>query len=137
MKNWIISWFKYVETENELSISYNKFNEYFTSIHKNIGDVCVDEITKLVSRIMSKKHNLLNVYFHDVCTFDFIGDSIVEGANFPIKNGPISVSNNMDLSNSAYTQLKSTEAKYTKEIISSAKKLIHQKHGLYQIPVNF
>ena len=74
-----------------------------------------------------KKKYLLHPYFKNVCTFDFLGDSIVEGANYPLKNGPISVSNNMEISNSAYTQLKSTEAKFTKEAISSANRLNSSK----------
>ena len=123
VKTWISTWFKVIETEEELSISNKYLQAYLLTINTIIGEVSMEESTKLIQKIINKKTKLLHPYFKDVCTFDFIGDSIVESANFPIKNGPISVSNNMDLSNSAFTQLKSTEAKYKKEQISSAKQL--------------
>ena len=70
---------------------------------------------------------MLHCHFKDVSTFDFIGDSIVESANFPLKNGNISVSNKMDLSNSGFTQVKATHEKFTKECLSSALKINSSK----------
>ena len=127
MKSWISSWFNYIESEEEFNISLTRFNSFLESKQNIIGDVASDECTKLVSNIKSKKEYLLHYFFIDVATFDFVGDSIVEGANFPIKHGPLKVSSKMDISNSGYTQLKSTEAKYLKEYVSSAKTINSMK----------
>ena len=70
---------------------------------------------------------MLHYFFIDVATFDFLGDSIVESVNFPLKSGSFKVSSKMDLSNSGYTQVKATEAKYFKEYVLSAKKINTKK----------
>ena len=123
IKDWIMSWFKYIETKEEFDYSLERFNSYFESMLNYLGDAAVDELTKLVNNIKSKRKFLLHYFFIDVATFDFLGKSIVESVNFSLKKGNLKVSSKMDLSNSGYTQLKSTEAKYMKEHISSAKSL--------------
>ena len=127
LKDWIRSWFNYIESEEEFCISLKRFMSYFESKQSIIGDVASDECVKLISNIKSKKHHLLHYFFLDVATFDFVGDSIVEGANYPIKYGTLKVSSKMDISNSGYTQLKSTEAKYIAEYVSSAKTINSKK----------
>ena len=96
---------------------------YFNSKTKCIGDTCTDAINKHVCHIITHQDKLLYPYWKDVCTFDFIGDSIVESANNPIKHSALGVSSAMDISTSGHTQVKATEAKILKETISSAKKV--------------
>ena len=120
---WILSWFRHIETKTELDISHHYLIKYFESKHQFLGVQCVFEINKLINNIISKKKVLLHPYFKHATTFDFIGDSIVESANAPIKKGPIKVSNSMEISNSGITQLKATEATFHKKKLKSAKKI--------------
>ena len=91
MKNWIMTWFKRLESSYEFEISKHHFNLYLQFKKNCIGNAALEGITKLVHNIVSKQKHLLHFYFKDVCSFDFIGDSIVETANFQLKSGPISV----------------------------------------------
>ena len=65
--------------------------------------------------------------FKNVCTFDFIGDSIVEGANNHLKKGTIKVSNKLSISSSGITQLRATEEKYHKKSLLAASKINSSK----------
>ena len=123
MKEWIMTWFKRLETVEEFEVSRSNFNQYFEGKMNDIGVAAVEGITKLVHNIVSKQKKLLHCHFKDVCTFDFIGDSIVEAANHQLKAGSMGISNSMDIATSGYSQIKSTISKSLKETISSAKKL--------------
>ena len=85
MKKWIMTWFRVLETEAEFYLSLNEFKRYFKSVEYIIDDVSVLGITLLLQKIISKHHYLLHYHFTDVCTFDFLGDSIVEGSNYNVK----------------------------------------------------
>ena len=76
-----------------------------------------------MNKIVSKQKYLLNHHFLDVATFDFLGDSIVEGVNGPIKFGPIQLNERMSIATSGYNQLQSTEASFNKKNVAKAKKL--------------
>lgn len=123
LDRWITSWFNYVETENEFEQSRNKFMKFFKASERIIGDTCTTELYTIVNKIIDKKYLLMNHFFIDTCTFDFLGDSIVEAANNSLKSGPISVSNKMELANSGLTQLKATEAKSQRTYCEYAKSL--------------
>ena len=123
MNSWIMTWFKRIETKEELDVSLQHLMSYFNSKTKCIGDTCTDAVNKHVCHIITHQDKLLHPYWKDVCTFDFIGDSIVESANNPIKHSALGVSSAMDISTSGHTQVKATEAKILKETISSAKKV--------------
>ena len=127
MNNWIMTWFKKVETKQEFEYSYSKFKVYFESKHAALGNTCVEHITSLLSKIVNSQHLLLHYAFKNICTFDFIGDSIVESANAPLKKGAISVNNSMDIACSGWTQIRSTEAKVRKENIQSASRINNTK----------
>ena len=101
-------------------LSKQYFDSYIAANSNIIGVGRIQKITKLINSVIVHQSQLLHLHFKDRCTFDFIGDSIVEAANGPLKKGPISVGNNMEISNSGLTQVKATEAKYLKESISSA-----------------
>ena len=123
LNNWIMSWFKKIETKQELDISMKLFKKYLNKVNSTIGHTCAEHIVKVVDNIINSEENLLHPYFKNVCTFDFIGDSIVESANFPLKNGNKGVSSKMDISTSALTQLQAADDKVSKEMIRSAKKI--------------
>ena len=123
MNRWILTWFKTLETKEEIEISHNLLKYYLSTKQSLIGDAATEEATTLVKKIISQQKFLLHPYFKNIATFDFIGDSIVESANFNLKKGPISVNNNMDIACSALTQVKATEKKSSKEIVKSAKKI--------------
>ena len=127
MKPWVLSWFKKLETQQELDISRRLFLTYLEKNNNVIPNYVSERISRLVQKIFTHQVKLLHCHFKDVSTFDFIGDSIVESANFPLKNGAISVSNKMDLSNSGFTQVKATHEKFTKESLSSALKINSSK----------
>ena len=127
INNWIMTWFKKIETVAELDISFTNLKEYLNSKTLLLGYLCTEHIVKLIDNIMTHKKNLLHPFFKNVCTFDFIGDSIVESANFPLKNGSKSVNSKMDISTSAYTQLQSTDDKVEKDNIYSANRINNKK----------
>ena len=58
-----------------------------------------------------------------MCTFDFLGDSIVEASNYNVKNGPQAVNGKMSIDTSAITLVIATITKFNKESISAAKKI--------------
>ena len=96
MYNWLLSWFKKIETEDELDISIDQFHVYFSSKNHLFSNVTIEAITKLLVSLINKKHKLFHSYFKDVCTFDFIGDTIVESANnWLLKEGALGVSSVM------------------------------------------
>ena len=121
MSNWILSWFCYTETQNEFNISFKLFKEYMNNCVNTVGDVASEEISILIDKIHGKQEYLMNHHFIDVCTFDFLGDSIVESANNPLKSGQFAVSSKMDLACSGHTQVKGTESKFEKEKVMIAK----------------
>ena len=123
MNRWILAWFKTLETKQEIEISYNLFKRYLITKQSLIDDAATEVATTLVKRIISQQKFLLHPYFKNVTTFNFIGDSIVESANYNLKKGSISVNNNMDIACSALMQVKATETKSTKEKVNSAKKI--------------
>ena len=108
MNSWIMTWFKRIETKEELEVSLKHLMSYFNSKTKCIGDTCTDAVNKHVCHIITHQDKLLHPYWKDVCTFDFIGDSIVESANNPIKHSALGVSSAMDISTSGHTQVKAT-----------------------------
>ena len=125
--NWVMSWFKTLETNEELNISHNYLTKYLNSMTDIIGTSCAEHTSAHITKIMSQKEKLLHPFFKDVCSFDFISDSIVESANNPIKNGIMGVSSSMEISNSGYQQVKSTVAKSLKEDVSSAQRINYTK----------
>ena len=86
------------KTNQELDISINLFKKYLNKVKNIIGHSYSEHIVKLVDSIVNSQENLLHPYIKDVFTFDFIGDSIVESGNFPLKNGTKGVSSKMDIS---------------------------------------
>ena len=65
-----------------------------------------ESIEQVVLSIQNNLQFVAHCYFKDVCTFDFLGDSIVESANSGLKSGSLSVSTAMTINTSAGTQLK-------------------------------
>lgn len=128
MYKWIMSWFRTLETQEELDISLNEFNQYFASKQKCFSDKTVEAITKLIVSIINKKSKLLHPYFKYVCTFDFLGDTIVECANNSLlKRGPLGVSSQMKISTSGLTQMKAAKEKNLKETLNAAKTINSSK----------
>ena len=85
IKNWILTWFKDLETKNELITSKQILDKYMSKNAEVIGSSRLEKITKLIQQVMTHQHELLHCYFKSKCTFDFIGDSIVEGIHYPLK----------------------------------------------------
>ena len=123
-----MSWFRTLETQEELDISLNEFNQYFASKQKCFSDKTVEAITKLIVSIINKKSKLLHPYFKYVCSFDFLGDTIVECANNSLlKCGPLGVSSQMKISTSGLTQMKAAKEKNLKETLNAAKTINSSK----------
>merc|ERR1712177_59248 len=89
IRHWIKSWFDYVETEAEFEISKKQLSKYILSITNVVGYAFTDEISQLIHNIDTEKKKLLHYFFIDTCTFDYIGSSIVESANYSEKKGSI------------------------------------------------
>ena len=120
---WILSWFKRLETIHEIDLSCKMLKNFLHLNQQHIGEASHEEADRLITKIINKQTLLLHPYFKSSTTFDFIGDSIVESANNPLKKGSISVNANMNLACSALTQVKAREAKSMKEHVNSAKKV--------------
>ena len=118
-----MTWFQKIEFKHEFDLSMKYFKIYLEQQTCLLGCMCVDAISTLLMKITSKQSHLLHFYFKDVTTFDFVGDSIVEAANFTIKSGVMAVSNSMDIANSGYLQVKKAQYKSNKELIITAKTL--------------
>ena len=123
LNNWIMSWFKRLESIEELNISHTLLIHYLDQKNMVIGTACAELTAKHITSIISHKEQLLHPYFKDVASFDFISDSIVESANNPLKNGIMGVSSAMEISNSGLQQVKSTAVKSMKEDVSSAQRI--------------
>ena len=121
MYHWILSWFKTLETMNEVNHSLTLLKSYLCSKEASIGTSSSEQALILITKIIRQQEMLLHPYFKTTTTFDFIGDSIVESSNSTLKRGPIAVNKNMDIACSARTQVKATEVMSIKRIVKSAK----------------
>ena len=97
-----MSWFKYVETEEEFQISYLELKQFLTNSTTIIGNLCSANIESLLTKLLSKSSNLFHYHFLNTTTFDFLGDSITEAANTSIKSGAYGVSSKMTITNSGF-----------------------------------
>ena len=122
MKRWVMSWLRVIETESEFFISLKEFKFDFKSIENIIGEVSALGVSCVLQKILSKRHYLLHYHLADVCTFDFLGDSIVEASNYNVKKGPQSVNGKMDIDRSAITLVNATITKFSRELLAVAKK---------------
>lgn len=127
IKKWIMTWFHKIESSEEYNISEEYLKRYIQKNSSKLGTYCSEQIYILLLKITSKKTLLLHQFFKDVTTFDFIGDSIVEAVNFTVKSGIMSVSNSMDISNSAFLQIKKAEYKASRELLIMSKKINAKK----------
>jgi hypothetical protein len=57
LERWILSWFKYIESEKELFVSIKHFEKFLEENTKLIGDVCSENIVALKEKIISKRKN--------------------------------------------------------------------------------
>ena len=121
LDRWIMSWFKYIESSQEFDLSLKYFTKYLNSKTSIIGQFCVEQIIDLKTKMIGKKEYLFHHHFLTTTNFDFLGDSFIEALNQSIKRGPISVNSRMDMSNSAFTQLKATTVTSMKRNLDVAK----------------
>ena len=121
LDQWIMSWFKNTETQQEFDISLIYFKKYLQTTTQFIGLYCNETISNLLTKMVNKQKSLFHHHFLDTTNFDFLGDSFIEALNQSIKRGPISVNSKMDISNSGFTQLKATTAKSLKRKLETAK----------------
>jgi hypothetical protein len=121
LDNWIMSWFKYVESTHEFELSLKYFSIFLETKTCVIGQFCTEQIVDLKTKMIGKKEHLFHHFFLTTINFDFLGDSFIEALNQSIKKGPISVNSRMDMSKSAFTQLKATTVTSMKRSLDSAK----------------
>ena len=79
--------FDYVETFDEMWITISDYESYYKLVKDKIKSepVCV-AIDDIILSISNQLKYISHSYFKDVTTFDYLGDSIVEGTNSSIKN---------------------------------------------------
>ena len=120
---WIMSWFKLTETQQEFDVSLIYFKKYLETTTQFIGHYCHETISNLLTKMVNKQKLLFHHHFLTTTNFDFLGDSFIEALNQSIKRGPISVNAKMDISNSGFTQLKATSATSIKRKLETAKNI--------------
>jgi len=99
--------FDYVETVQELDVAFKHYHKYYHWVKKELNSMpACESIEQVVLSIQNNLQFVAHCYFKDVCTFDFLGDSIVESANSGLKSSSLSVSTAMTINTSAGTQLK-------------------------------
>ena len=76
-----MSWFKYIESNQEFNLSLKYFNTYLESKKSTIGQFCVEQIIDLKTKMIGKQEYLFHHYFLTTNNFDFLGDSFIEGLN--------------------------------------------------------
>ena len=115
-KNKVSDLFDYVETVQELDVAFKHYHKYYHGVKKELNSMpACESIEKVVLSIQNNLQFVAHCYFIDVCTFDFLGDSIVESANSGLKGGSLSVSTAMTINTSAGTQLKIGENQIMKK----------------------
>ena len=77
------------------------------------SDYKCEAIEKLARSIESKIWYLCDFYFINVTTFDFLGDIIVEAANYGLKRGVVTVSTNMNIDTQALNQIQISKTQKT------------------------
>ena len=82
------------------------YHIYYNIVKKNLKSNHACNIIEKVD-ISIEKHMEYLCYYHfiDVTTFNFLGDSIVEGANCGLEGGDVSVSKNMNIHTSSMAQM--------------------------------
>ena len=82
------------------------YQKYDSSVKKYIkSDHACNFIKEGTKSIENNMKYLCHYYFIDVTTFNFLGDTIVKGANHRLKRGDVIVSKNMNIDISAITQI--------------------------------
>ena len=101
--------FNYVESRKEMTKTIDDYKAYYYSIKSSLkSETLCESIESIDTAMINSLQYIAHYHFIDVTTFEFLGDSIVEGANSSVKNAklPIHVNTNMTINTSASTQLK-------------------------------
>ena len=100
--------FDNVEKFDEMRIAISDYESYYKSVKDKIKSepVCV-AIDDIILSISNQLKYISHSYFKDVTTFDYLGDSIVEGTNSSIKNKKsiLRVSTNITINTPASIQV--------------------------------
>ena len=100
--------FDYVETKDEMHISIRDYETYYNLMKEKIrSDPVCEAIEEIMLSVSNNLKHICHCYFKDVTTFDYLGDSIVEGSNASIKNKKslLRVSTNISINTSASIQV--------------------------------
>ena len=106
IRNWIRSWFAYVLTKEEFSVSYNRLENFLINNGHVLDDLFVSSIKGLLKSLMCHIEVFANHFFHETVTLGFIGSSIVEGMNQCLKYGDYACKPTMTIDKSSENQIR-------------------------------
>ena len=101
--------FNYVETSKETTKTIDDYKAYYHSIKNTLkSETLCESVESIDIALVNNLPHIAHNHFIDVATLEFLGDSIVEGANSSVKNPklPVHVNTNMTINTSASTQVK-------------------------------
>ena len=81
IKQWILSWFNYVENEAEYAYSRKGLDTYIDAKMDKLGLHNVENMLKIIESITRNQKYCMHYVFRGNTTFHFISDRVVEGQN--------------------------------------------------------
>ena len=121
IRNWIRSWFAYVLTKEEFSVSYNRLENFLINNGHVLDDLFVSSIKGLLKSLMCHIEVFANHFFHETVTLGFIGSSIVEGMNQCLKYGDYACKPTMTIDKSSENQIRLAENQARQRKVGEAK----------------
>ena len=108
--------FDYVETKEEMCITVRDYKNLYNSMkEKNRSEYVCEAIDDSMLSVSNNLKYICHLCFKGVTTFDYLGDSIVEGSNASIKykKSHLRVSTNISINTSASIQVEISKKETT------------------------
>ena len=89
-----------------MKLCLHHYQSYYNSVKRDLKNHACLAIEGVAISIENNTEYLYHYKSIDITAFDFIGNSIVEAANFGLKEVDVTVSTNINIDKSALTQIK-------------------------------
>jgi hypothetical protein len=123
IRYWIKSLFEYVLTKEEFSVSLNRLENFIVNNGHILDGYFADSIKGLLQSLLGDIDFFANHFFKDTVTLGFIGSSIVEGMNQPLKFEDYACKPTMTIDKASENQLRLAENQARKRKVEKAKSI--------------
>lgn len=118
---WIKSWFDYVLTSAEFTVSYTRLENYIINVSHILPAYFTASMKQFLQTLVTDVNFFGNHHFRSTTTFGFIGSSIVEGMNQNLKYGDYKCRASMGIDKATENQFRLAENMKKKRDCEKAK----------------